>query len=554
MREVLDDIASSEDGVPRVAFALSGGGATGAYQAGVIKAYLEAVGDREPAQQARLRPHIIVGTSAGALNAMCLFIEQMGFPDETVLGKGNGREPYVVRLWRAIGGKNEGAEFVVGNRAVMIDILTRYLKFKREDEDETKKGTEERTGETGLSYLVRWVFFAIAVLAILLIWNPAATGWVLSRSGLPLLDPLGATIVRHAGPIALVVGVLTLALLLYLFLGPFKRALFSNRALVATLANAVRGGNPARDAAARLRKRDSVSKELDRSKLLSDAWYDRASEDGTPELILTATDLSARTEALFTLVRDTTFKNLAAEGWQVAQVGLDSRSGEAYRPTDKEDERYCARVSSSDLIRCAITSTSIPAVFPSQRIRLHPLSAGETEHDFVDGGVLNNAPVHIAIDAGASHILSIELDPLSEPGPLSSEWDAQGREQPRLLGNFMRTFGTLLHLATSEDIRKASAWNNRIWDWQHRALGRADRIDGRGGKEEKRRVRIYRVAPIKREVDTIEFNGHYASAFSEPSWSLVRWMEKGYDDAGKESVFWNATYDAYPETTPPIKG
>jgi len=27
------------------------------------------------------------------------------------------------------------------------------------------------------------------------------------------------------------------------------------------------------------------------------------------------------------------------------------------------------------------------------------------EHDFVDGGVLNNSPIHVALDAGATHII-----------------------------------------------------------------------------------------------------------------------------------------------------
>ena len=42
--QMLDEVASHD--APRVAFAISGGGAAGAYQAGVIQAYAEAVAAR----------------------------------------------------------------------------------------------------------------------------------------------------------------------------------------------------------------------------------------------------------------------------------------------------------------------------------------------------------------------------------------------------------------------------------------------------------------------------------------------------------------------------
>jgi len=54
---------------------------------------------------------------------------------------------------------------------------------------------------------------------------------------------------------------------------------------------------------------------------------------------------------------------------------------------------------------------------PSQRMTLHQIAGnGVTEHDFVDGGVLNNTPIHIAIDAGATHVISFELEPLRRHG------------------------------------------------------------------------------------------------------------------------------------------
>ena len=69
---------------------------------------------------------------------------------------------------------------------------------------------------------------------------------------------------------------------------------------------------------------------------------------------------------------------------------------------------------------------------------------------FVDGDVLNNSPVHVAIDAGATHIISLEVEPLGVT-------DARGvddrKQNYTLLKTAVDTFSALLGLSTSEDIR-----------------------------------------------------------------------------------------------------
>jgi hypothetical protein len=129
------------------------------------------------------------------------------------------------------------------------------------------------------------------------------------------------------------------------------------------------------------------------------------------------------------------------------------------------------------------------------------------------------------------------VESIDGPGPARPQSRSAGR-QPSLIGNLIQTFETLLTLATGEDIRKAAKWNRFIRD--------------EAGKTAKRKVSIFRVAPRERTIDTIEFNGHYSDKLFGGSTSLVEWMEQGYMEAGAGRIFWDATFDAYPETPPPV--
>ena len=59
-----------------------------------------------------------------------------------------------------------------------------------------------------------------------------------------------------------------------------------------------------------------------------------------------------------------------------------------------------------------MTSSDLPGVFPSQRIGIYEGgSSSVTHHHFVDAGVMSNSPIHIAIDAGRTHVISLEVLP-----------------------------------------------------------------------------------------------------------------------------------------------
>jgi len=73
MREIVADLPEGE---PALAFAFSGGGASGAYEAGVIDAWLRLASAKYP-QYRFLRPRIILGSSAGALNALTTLVASL---------------------------------------------------------------------------------------------------------------------------------------------------------------------------------------------------------------------------------------------------------------------------------------------------------------------------------------------------------------------------------------------------------------------------------------------------------------------------------------------
>lgn len=458
LSEVMEEILRHPE--PRVAFAISGGGATGAYGAGAIDAWMQRVARDFPARSRALTPAFILGSSAGALNATTLLVQAL---------KLDAGIDYGLDTWKAICPR--AAPLVVGRpRSMLVDLATRWVK------------------------LPRWMVFIAAAVAIAI---------------------LGALALAAPAPVAVAAAVvIVLAAVL------FHRSAFPNAALTRTLANVLR--------APRAISRRDLLAATDPRKIGNDivaAWW-AAAPGERPNFIVTTTDLSDQDDNLFTLVEPAVYGRLAERGWQVAQCAVDAAKMNAYpRASDS-----CGWVAADELVRCIVASTSIPGVFPSQRIALHALGSGDrVEHDFVDGGVLNNSPIHIAIDAGATHVISLELEPLSYPGPF--RFVAEGGE-PGLGRNVVETFETLLAHSTGLGIQNASAWNREI--------------DRQGEVPDKRLVPIYRAAPRRRELGLLDFDGHYESALAPADPTLRQWAEKGASDTDAGRLFWRATFQAYP--------
>jgi predicted acylesterase/phospholipase RssA len=494
--DVLDRIEAAAS--PTVALSITGGGASGAWQAGVLSALLDAIeGRRRERGACKASPRLVVGTSAGALNAFGLLLGSLR--PAAAGGPPGGAEPFVASLWRTIGARNDGARFVTGSRARLVAWITRWRRWRR---------------------LQKAVALAVAGCALALV-NPVLFG-VVAQGRWPVAWLADAVLARPVA--ATVLAAALLAAVLLLTVRAFGRALFGNAALESTLAASARaclaGGVPARD---ELLRRVPQDEQQRIATGVVQAW---AATTDAPELIVTATDLTARWECLFALASPGRCQQLAEAGWEVGRIGPGAAAAAPGA------EGHLAAVHEGQLLRCVVASTSIPGAFPSQRIRMLRLDGSGTEavHDFVDGGVLNNSPMNVAVDAGATHVLSIELDPLRESPPLAAP-EASGGEPPVPV-NLGETLATLLNMATTEDVYRTVAMN--------RMVAQAA-IPGR------RVVEVFRIAPRSRDLETLDFDGHFGDPFSAPSPSLVEWMERGALEArGPEKPFWNATYRAWP--------
>jgi len=490
--EVIDRIvADSGRATPAIAFAISGGGATGAYEAGVLEAWLQRVQKRYPTV-AYLRPKFVLGSSAGALNAITVLVSNL---------RPSAGPAFGFEVWESI--TPRASRYVVGKtRSCLVDLATRWVKLPR---------------------LALFAATLGLLFAALLIVSPVLGSLPLDRLGAhELAQAIQDHPVRSSAAGALVA--VAVGLLVGII---FRDAVFGNAALKRTLACVLsascdpKTGKLPKGA---LRRRPNP---MQASEALVASWYEAVPRTRI-NFIVTATDLSTGGANLFTLVEPEVYKQLANYAWQVMQLSATKL------PPSYGGSPNCGWVSARDFVTCVVASTSIPGVFPSQRLMLHSLDGkDDAEHDFVDGGVLNNTPIHIAIDAGATHVISLELEPLRRERAFMY---VERGEPPNLARNVAETFQTLLASATRQGIRVSSSWNRQIRD----ARGAAP--------SGKRLVPIFRMAPRRRELNLIDFNGHYHSAFSKAHPSLEQWLIQGQSDAGqpKPKLFWDATFQADP--------
>ena len=288
--------------------------------------------------------------------------------------------------------------------------------------------------------------------------------------------------------------------------------------------------------------RRSREQSLDRARVLSrelvKEWYSR--QDELPELIITATDITVGRECLFTLVRPETYRHLIRNGWLAVQLDCDSDKA---RQCDAIPGALFTR--GQNLLQCVIASTAVPGAFPSQEIGIYgPGSRSDVRHRFVDGGVLNNSPIHLAIDASASHVISIELDPLVVTDPLSAD---DRNEVFNFLETGITTFTTLLRRAIERDIRRTVTWNRFLTENPMAALERpmGKLVPGEAtfNRELKRIIPLYRIAPAVREIGTVEFDGRYVKG--QRTTTLRDVLRRGVLDLRGNHI-WRATLQSVP--------
>jgi hypothetical protein len=280
----------------------------------------------------------------------------------------------------------------------------------------------------------------------------------------------------------------------------------------------------------------------DRARVLSrdlvKEWYRR--QDELPELIITATDITVGRECLFTLVRPETYRHLIRNGWLAVQLDCDDERARKY---DAVPGALLTR--GQNLLQCVIASTAVPGAFPSQEIGIYgPGSRSDVRHRFVDGGVLNNSPIHLAIDSASSHVISIELDPLTVSDPLSAD---DRNEVFNFLETGITTFTTLLRRAIERDIRRTVTWNRFLTENPMVALERpkGKLVPGEATftRELKRIIPLYRIAPAVRDIGTVEFDGRFEHG--QRTTTLRDVLRRGVLDLRGNHI-WRATLQSVP--------
>lgn len=501
----------------RIALAISGGGAAGAYSAGALETLLGRMAERG------LKPDIILGTSAGALNGYGVFLEALGMDNPQLREDPDIKQPYstfIASIWSFLDRDKNTSEWIVGRRAWMIDIATR--------------GINTPLRRSGLFAAVLLVIFLFnPFLFVSLIFASGLDGW------LPEFMRNWSDVNGNPAAQLAVLGGLSLAglgVMLFVLKRAFFRSMFLDTPLLRLLANTGPNGDLSHPL------RWSHEHSLDRARVLSrdlvTEWYARQGE--LPELIITATDITVGRECLFTLVKPATYRHLVRNGWLAVQLDCDNEKAQQYHEIEG-----ALLTRGQNLLQCVIASTAVPGAFPSQEIGIYgPGRRDDVRHRFVDGGVLNNSPIHLAIDAAATHVISIELDPLVVEDPLHTD---DRNEVFNFLETGVTTFTTLLRRAIERDIRRTVTWNRFLTENPSAALERirGKLVEGEAtfDRELKRIIPLYRIAPAIREIGTVEFNGRYESG--QRKTALREVLKRGVLDL-RGSHIWRATLQSVP--------
>jgi predicted acylesterase/phospholipase RssA len=237
-----------------------------------------------------------------------------------------------------------------------------------------------------------------------------------------------------------------------------------------------------------------------------------------PAFYISATNLTADRQIVLALDEVQQLQAIANEGtWVLDLASQGVRTENLFTPDSRLED---------DLLPLAcMTSSSIPFVFPPMKWQIDRVSpdTGKEErfsHVCVDGGVVDNTPIDLAVFAGATHIISIELTPLLD---YNSNFEPADSSMDNLVGVAGRSFFTAMDGSLLRSISDVVDINTRVAPAQ--------------------RCRIYRLAPVipKSAQATdgntvavspglVDFDGVYNNK-NHVVMSLFDWFMQGYVDA-----------------------
>ena len=160
-------------------------------------------------------------------------------------------------------------------------------------------------------------------------------------------------------------------------------------------------------------------------------------------------------------------------------------------------------IRSECLRKVLVASSAVPGAFPTQPTGIYEGSSSSVAHQqFVDGEVTNNSPVHIATDAGGTHVASLEIQPCDSSHELRPA--PRGRSRYLLLEAALASLGTVLERAIKREVRRTASWNRFLVSRPKSLDG--GRAEGAENQRSRRIVPLPRIAPTEPLVDPVEFD------------------------------------------------
>lgn len=588
----------------KVAITITGGGARGIYEAGVLEAILQEFNNTSSSP---IRPDIITGASAGAIIASSLFLDLLyNSPTSSASIYSSNQSG----TWREISDGNNGSTRIAGNRAwilkfatgskplPIIDDIRKIIKDLGKSKDDVvvdfktfqselkklmdaihsfdfdtavlnlnntentlestfttlrgdanairnKAKTLEASGFTDvveMASLIRSVIKFIGDLLVA-IGNVAGALWkdfvdilstfvndvdnylktVFSSIG-DTLSSFGQLVwdgTRFAGNVLLLVAAIDRAVVVLLAILPFIDIFLVLGGMELQLSDHIIDNYLLFNIINSYKNRSFSSSgrrpppDFHTRSVVIDDWISRTiNGEKLPELCLTGTDLTdgASRSVVFTVADSNTLIELDSRSiWAVDLTLRTRRSENIFWPIFGPDEREPP----DPLVKATLTSASLPMVFKPVTWDINRNRDGTMDnyrHIFTDGGVLNNSPLDIAIYAGATHVISVELSPLMQD----------------IVSNDSKHYSLVNIYSTSFDAARQGSLTNTI----------NQLVADNSKRSDQDKIQIYRIAPTipttkannKLSVDTIDFDGAYDDDHNLIM-SLYDWFMQGYIDA-----------------------
>jgi predicted acylesterase/phospholipase RssA len=586
--DALDAYAADRRVGKRLAVAITGGGARGAWEAGVIEALTAACRERQIAID------VVVGASVGSINALCTFVDALVPVAAPVDGLFSARQS---RFWKRYADGNQGADQLL-DLSWLIPYATNQLALpgpemvsdglrRLETAWDTARG---RLGDIGRAAgrvrrsatsrprgnLTEGTGLALQQLDIDtqtllrhgrdleaawrnlhfqdLFLDPAAFSNELQSVGDVLGDLAGdlgrvdvdlisvplslvgdgiIDLFRYLGPLVLALEDLVAAILPLIgdagemlgALGEIETAIATAVLLLGFCVSIARsllvGGFLVNHIFTQDKLRQALLgftvDALGESHSIVRAWREQSGH--RPALYVAGTDLSCKRQIVFALDRRERLDELAASGvWVVDLAHQNAPTDTVLTPN--------SRMVGDLAVEATLSSAALPIAFPPTTWYLDRVPAGAPTAEtlrqvVVDGGVVDNSPLDLAVLAGATHVLLLELNPLVDAIEPQVKWDSDA--PGGLLQVVWDTMNTAIDGGNRRGVELVVALNSLLPSNQ--------------------RVVVHRFAPLipreayphdgrltKVSIDIIDFNGAYNNSHNLVM-NLYDWFVQGFIDA-----------------------